>query len=203
MVKTRIVTVRHGKITTVKSPDDDHHPGCQLIAEPLIDVAEMDRSIRADIRRTGKRPRDVCSVVYPEESYKRRRHKNSSSANFQPFSAVRSRLYRHHETMKMPVPDSCNIHVYVRTTLRHFAGENLDSDDVNYHETFSTLQRTRQSSHHSQRRHCIARRSSARVPHLRRYIRNGAKYGVSTEYHPWVLQRRRRAACFGAVIKHT
>ena len=84
-------------------------------------------------------------------------------------------------------------------TLR---GKNLDSDDVNYHETFSTLQRTRQSSHNPQRRHCIARRSSAWVPYLRRYIRNGAKYGVPSMGTTTVKACRLFGCCYQTYLKH-
>ena len=57
--KSRIVTVRDGRIVSTKHPEDDHHSDCQPVAEVEIDVLDIDRKMRAEVQRAGKRPSEA------------------------------------------------------------------------------------------------------------------------------------------------
>jgi len=57
--KTRSVTVRDGGIGGAKHPVDYHHIDCHPLPAGEIEVKDMDRTMRADVCLTGKRPRDA------------------------------------------------------------------------------------------------------------------------------------------------
>jgi hypothetical protein len=60
--KSRTVTVVKGRIIGNKNPEDDHHEACRPIAREAIDV-DIDRTVRAEVRRTGKRPREAYAAA--------------------------------------------------------------------------------------------------------------------------------------------
>ena len=59
--KTRTVPVNGGRIrpTSVKHPDDGHYPDCRPIREAGVDATDMMRAMAADVKKSGKRPRDT------------------------------------------------------------------------------------------------------------------------------------------------
>ena len=57
--KCRSITVIDGRIVGKKHPEDDHHPECKPVPKEFIDVLEIDRGMRSEVRRTGKRPREA------------------------------------------------------------------------------------------------------------------------------------------------
>ena len=42
-----------------KHPEDDHHPDCVPIPEAEVTALQMDREMRQEVRRSGKRTRDA------------------------------------------------------------------------------------------------------------------------------------------------
>lgn len=59
--KNRVITVRDGRIVGLKHPEDDHHVSCRPVSEDSVEILDMDRTMRQDVHRTGKRPRDAYS----------------------------------------------------------------------------------------------------------------------------------------------
>ena len=134
--KSRVVTVKDGRIIGQKHPEDDHHVDCKPVADEDLDVLDMDRTMRADVKLTGKRPRDAFSETVTSIP---KRFKSSSSqasviARFPAYNEVKRQLARTRTATHIPVPDPCDIPDELRTTLR---GKSIPSqDDPNYLERF-------------------------------------------------------------------
>lgn len=133
--KSRIVTIKNGRIVGNKHPEDDHHIDCRPVAEADIDVLEIDRLMRSDVHTTGKRPREAYTEALTSIT---KRFKSTDTqaeivSRFPSFSEVRSSLCRQRTATHVPVPDPCNIPEELRTTLR---GKSVDVNDVNYNERF-------------------------------------------------------------------
>jgi len=96
---------------------------------------QMDRAMRADVRRSGKRPREAYSEMVASVPKK---FKDSASQAeilkvMPSYSEVQSQLSRHRQHQCTPVPDPLNIPEALRTTLR---GRELLEDDPNFKEQF-------------------------------------------------------------------
>ena len=52
--KTRSGTMGDGKITSLTHPDENHHSECHPVAQALVDAEDIDRTMRDEIRRTGR-----------------------------------------------------------------------------------------------------------------------------------------------------
>lgn len=91
--RTRVVTVRDGRITGHKHPEEDHHPDCRPVSRASVDVLDIDRSMRSEVRRTGKRPRDAYSEAVAEipKRFKSSQDQEEVIARFPTFSEIRVR----------------------------------------------------------------------------------------------------------------
>jgi hypothetical protein len=100
-----------------------------------IQVLEMDREMRLDVRRTGKRPRDAYmeTLVSIPKKLKTSTEQEAVVGKFPSFNEIRRPLNRHRIADHMPVPDPLNIPDELRVTLR---GRQLAVDDANYGERF-------------------------------------------------------------------
>lgn len=133
--KSRIVTVLDGRIVGKKHPEDDHHAACQPVSQGSIDILEIDRGMRSEVRATGKRPREayVEAVTSIPKRFKSTAEQGAIIQDFPTFSEVCRSLYRHREAENIPVPNPSDIPDELRTTLR---GKNVGSNDENFHERF-------------------------------------------------------------------
>jgi hypothetical protein len=133
--KTRIVTVVNGRITGKKHPEDGHHADCRPVRQETIDVLQIDRSMRAEIRKTGKRPREAYAeaVAKIPQMFNSSEQQNGIISIFPTFSEVQRSLYHHRTSQHIPVPDPYNIPEELRTTLR---GKSVSSEDANFQERF-------------------------------------------------------------------
>ena len=61
--KYRAVRVVNDVVVGRKSPEDDHHPDCEPLPESAVAALEVDREMRRDVRRNGKRPRDAFNEM--------------------------------------------------------------------------------------------------------------------------------------------
>jgi hypothetical protein len=118
-----------------KHPENDHHPSCQPVAEDDVTIMGMDRTIRAEVRSTGKRPRDAYTeaLVSIPKRFKSTMKQTAIVTQFPTFSGIKRQLYRHRDSTHIPVPDPCDIPAELRTTLR---GKSVDVDDSIYMERF-------------------------------------------------------------------
>jgi len=108
--KTRSVTVRDGRIVGSKHPEDDHHADCKPVSDDSIDILDVDRTMRSDIRKTGKRPRGAYSDTMASISKRFRTSAKQADiiSQFPTYSGIRRSLYRHRDAT----------HVQVHTTFR-------------------------------------------------------------------------------------
>ena len=58
----RQVTIRNGRITGRKHPEDNHHPECEPVAEAVVEALALDREMRNEVQKSGKR----CRQAYDE-----------------------------------------------------------------------------------------------------------------------------------------
>jgi MULE transposase domain len=100
-----------------------------------VDVIEMDRTMRSDIRSTGKRPRDAFTETLTSiaKRFKSTVQQMAIVSQFPSYSGIRRQLYRHRDATHIPVPDPCDLPEELTTTHR---GKNVTADDVNYLEQF-------------------------------------------------------------------
>src|SRR6185436_12400780 len=56
---TRSLTIKDGKMLSMKHPDDGHHPDCVPLSNAVINALEVDQDLRSDVKKTGKHPRDA------------------------------------------------------------------------------------------------------------------------------------------------
>lgn len=133
--KSRIVTVSNDRIVGIKHPEDDHHADCKPVPEALINVTDIDRTMRADVRKTGKRPRDAYqeALTSVTKKFKSSSQQEGVVGNFPAFREIRRQLDRHRDATHIPVPDAYDIPEELRSTLR---GKSVESEDVNYLERF-------------------------------------------------------------------
>jgi len=61
--KYRAVRVVNDVVVGRKSPEDDHHPDCEPLPESDVAALEIDREMRQDVRKNGKRPRDAFNEM--------------------------------------------------------------------------------------------------------------------------------------------
>jgi len=57
--KSRSVTVTDGRVSGLKHPEEDHHESCKPVPRHEIDVMEIDRGMRAEVKKIRKRPREA------------------------------------------------------------------------------------------------------------------------------------------------
>ena len=129
--KTRGLTVINGRITGRKHPEDDHHPQCMPVNETEEDVRNIDREMRMEIRRTGKRPREAYTdaIGNINKKFKATDDKERVIAAFPSYSDIRAKLYCNLQHTRIPVPDPLLLPEELKTTLR---GKNVGSDDQNF-----------------------------------------------------------------------
>jgi hypothetical protein len=118
--KSRSVTVTDGRIVGKKHPEDDHHEGCEPVAQSEIDALDMDRDMRHSVRETGKRPRDafsdtVCSIT---KKFKSSAEQEAVVVRFPAFNEVRRQLIRHRTAQHIAIPNPLDIPEELRLTLR-------------------------------------------------------------------------------------
>ena len=91
--------------------------------------------MRADVRRTGKRPRDAYSeaVAKIPKRFKSSEKQSAVVSIFPAFAEIRGSLDRHRSVQHVPVPDPFNIPQELRSTIH---GKNVNEEDVNYNERF-------------------------------------------------------------------
>lgn len=96
---------------------------------------DMDRTMRADVRSTGKRPRDAYTQALASipKRFKSTEKQQSIVSQFPTYSGIKRQLYRHRDSTHIPVPDPNDIPEELRTTYR---GKNVNVDDVSYMERF-------------------------------------------------------------------
>ena len=46
-------------IAGAKHPEEDHHADCRPVPQEKAEVLEIDRTMRSEVRTTGKRPREA------------------------------------------------------------------------------------------------------------------------------------------------
>ena len=117
--KMRSVSVVDGRIVGKKHPEDGHHPDCVPVPCGQVDAEQMDRRMRADVRSTGKRPREayLAAVTSIAEKYKSSSERTSLVANFPSFQNIRASLYRHRKATRAAVPATHNLSPHLRVTL--------------------------------------------------------------------------------------
>ena len=81
---------------------------------------QMDRSMRNDVRRSGKRPREAYSdMVWSVPKKFKDSDSQAEILKVMPtYSDVQSQLSRHRQHQCTPIPDPLNIPEALRTTLR-------------------------------------------------------------------------------------
>jgi hypothetical protein len=133
--KTRTVTVVEGRIVGNKNPEDDHHEDCRPSSRESIDVIDIDRNMRADVRRTGKRPREAyaAAVAAIPKRFKTSAEQTAVVSLFPAFNEIRGALYRHSAWQNIPVPDPLDIPEELRSTVR---GKSVGPEDENFLERF-------------------------------------------------------------------
>ena len=109
--KSRIVTVVEGRIVDNKNSEDGHHDDCRPVARESIDVTEIDRCMRTDVRQTGKRPREAyaAAVGTIPKQFKTSAEQTAVVSPFPAFNEIRGSLYCHRSRQNIPVPDPCDI----------------------------------------------------------------------------------------------
>lgn len=133
--KSRTVTVVEGRIVGNKNPEDDHHEACRPVPRESIDVLEIDRNMRSEVRRSGKRPREAyaAAVATIPKRFKTSAEQTAVVSLFPAFSEIRGSLYRHRSWQNIPVPDPCDIPEELRSTVR---GKSVEPEDENFNERF-------------------------------------------------------------------
>lgn len=133
--QSRTVTVLNGRIVGQKHPEEDHHVSCQPVSKESIDILEIDRGMRSDVRVTGKRPREayVDAVTSITKKFKSTAEQGAIIQDFPNFSEISRSLYRHRAAENIPVPNPCDIPAELRTTLR---GKSVGPNDENFQERF-------------------------------------------------------------------
>ena len=133
--KSRLVTVKDGRIVGFKHPEDDHHPNCRPVPQESIDGLEIDRTMREDVRRTGKRPREAYeeAVATIPKRFKSTAEQEAVISKFPAYSEICRSLNRHRMAEHIPVPDPNNIPEELRVTIR---GKSVTSIDENFNEQF-------------------------------------------------------------------
>jgi len=118
-----------------KHPEDGHHADCRPVPDVNIAVQDMNRTMRSDVKKTGKRPRDAYTETLTSipKRFKTSDEQEAVVSQFPTFSEIRRQLTRHRQATHIPVPDPCNIPEELTTTLR---GKSIDVTDVNYLEQF-------------------------------------------------------------------
>jgi hypothetical protein len=118
-----------------KNPEDGHHDDCRPVARESIDVTEIDRCMRADVRQTGKRPREAyaAAVATIPKRFKTSAEQTAVVSLFPAFNEIRGSLYRHRSRQNIPVPDPCDIPEELRSTVR---GKSVEPEDENFNEPF-------------------------------------------------------------------
>jgi len=74
-----------------KHPEDDHHIDCRPLPAGEIEVKDMDRTMRACVRLTGKRPRDayIESLTSISKNFKSSEEQSAVVVQFPTFSGIR------------------------------------------------------------------------------------------------------------------
>ena len=133
--KSRLITVHNERIVGKKHPEDDHHPECQPLPRAEIEAQKIDRSMRASVRATGKRPREAYNdaVASISKRFKRSADIQQVVVEFPAYNDVSRQLRRHREATHIPVPNPRDIPDELRVTLR---GNSVVPGDDNYKERF-------------------------------------------------------------------
>ena len=105
------------------------------IPQATIDVLEINRNMRSEVRRTGKRPREAYAedIASIPKRFKSTAEQAAVISLFPTFTDIRSSLYRHRQAEHIPVPDPCDIPEELQTTVR---GKSVGPDDENFREQF-------------------------------------------------------------------
>jgi len=92
-----------------------------------LEARQLDRSMRDDVRKTGKRPRDAFTDMISSipKKFKSADTQADVVLNVPSFESVRRQLSRHRAERCIPVPDPLDIPAPLRTTLR---GREADDD---------------------------------------------------------------------------
>lgn len=118
-----------------KHPEDDHHEECQPLSAESVEALQIDRDMRSDVRKNGKRPRDAYmdAVASIPKKFKTSSEQQAIVTKFPTFNEVRSALYKHHAATHVQVQDPYNIPDQLRATVR---GNSVNLGDANYQERF-------------------------------------------------------------------
>ena len=100
-----------------------------------VQVLEIDREMRSEVRRNGKRPRDAYmdAVASIPKKFKTSSEQEAVVSVFPTFNEIRGALYKHHASTHVSVPEPHNIPNQMRVTMR---GNNVELGDTNYQERF-------------------------------------------------------------------
>ena len=122
-------------IAGAKHPEEDHHADCRPVPQEKAEVLEIDRTMRSEIRTTGKRPREAYteSVSSISKRFKSSEKQAAVISSFPTFPEIRRQLYRHRDATHIPVPDPFDLPDELRTTIR---GKSVDTSDINSNERF-------------------------------------------------------------------
>jgi len=98
-------------------------------------TTQLNRSMRHEVRETGKRPRDAYSEMIASipKKFKDSATQNQIVASLPTFSDVQAQESRHRQQRCTPVPDPLNIPEVLRTTPR---GREVSDDDPQKNEPF-------------------------------------------------------------------
>jgi len=133
--KSRYVTIVDGVVKARKNVDDDHHADCQPLPEGVDAAQQVDREMRADVRNSGKRPRDAFTSMMSSvaKKFKSSEEQAAVVAHLPAYGEVRRQLSRQRAVRCTPVPDPLDIPDALRVTLR---GRQVDESDSNFNEPF-------------------------------------------------------------------
>ena len=133
--KYRAVRVVNDVVVGRKSPQDDHHLDCEPKAESAVAALEVDREMRRDVRRNGKRPRDAFNEMLGgvAKRFKTSDTQTAVIAALPSYNDVRVQLSRSRSIRCIPVPHPLSLPEALQVTLR---GREVDKEDEVHGERF-------------------------------------------------------------------
>ena len=113
----------------------NRHPHCQPVTEASVDVLHVDRTMRSEIKKSGKRPRDAYmeTVASIPKRFRSSEMQEEIIKSFPTFTNIKKALYRHRDATHVSVPYPFKIPQKLHTTLRD---KDVFQDDANYNERF-------------------------------------------------------------------
>ena len=107
---------------------------CKPVADEDLDILDMNKTMQADVKLTGKRPRDAFSETVTLIPKRFKSSSSQVSVRFPAYNKIQRQLAHTQTATHIPVPDPCDIQDELRTTL---PGKSIPSqDDPNYLERF-------------------------------------------------------------------